>query len=328
MPIDSSIYGNIQAPDILGGIQQGMKLSDMASERRIRDQQAAAAQHEAERQYAAGAVMDANDQPSWDKFLENGTKAGHDMSALSREFDPALKNQIVMAAIPVQQRLEMQAKDQASAKDEKWKERQFSADQYNKNRDFALRAADVGAKRSEKSAEQQKMSVAEAKQMGLYNSGLEAEKQYQAAVGGKGWAHFDPSSKFQWIDKNDWAPNWAKSEESQAAHSAQDRWIESFLREASGAAIAPSEREAYAKQFFPVAGDSPQVIADKEKARQLKMESAQMVAKGGAGSGGGQAPMQPPAPAPINQASIKGMDLHSLHDDDIDKMYQKLGGGK
>jgi hypothetical protein len=161
--------------------------------------------------------------------------------------------------------------------------------------------------RLQKSNKPKELTVGQAKQQGLYEQGIEAEKQFQAATkkedGIVGWWNkYDPTSNLQWIDKNDWAPNWMKSEKAQSAQSSQDRWIEAFLRDASGAAIPPSERGAYAKDFFPMAGDSKQVVEDKARARQLKMETA-------------------------HKAAGAALDnLHQSSDEEIDRLYRELGG--
>lgn len=125
------------------------------------------------------------------------------------------------------------------------------------------------------------LNAVQSKQRSLYESGLEAEKQYQNAIN-KG---YDDSSSLKWIDKNDMAPNFLKSDAAIEAESAKSRWIESFLRDASGAAIPESERNAYKKQFFPVAGDSPQTVKDKAAARKVKMDAARVGSGADAGKG-------------------------------------------
>jgi hypothetical protein len=147
------------------------------------------------------------------------------------------------------------------------------------------------------------MSVTQAKQAGLYDQGVEAERQYNEAVSGKGWDRFDPSSSFNIIDKNDWAPKILKSKEAMRAESAQDRWVEAFLRDASGAAIPADERAPYKADFFPVAGDSPEIVADKARARQIKMESAKRAS-----------------------GAIPDEALQQMPDADIDQIYKQLGG--
>ncbi len=126
--------------------------------------------------------------------------------------------------------------------------------------------------REEKERKEADLSAGEAKQMGLYNSGLKAEQQYLKAIDNKD--EYDPTGSGQWIDNSDWAPNLLKNNKAIEAQNAQAAWIESFLRDASGAAIPPSERGAYAKDFFPQPGDTDAVVQNKAELRKQKMENA------------------------------------------------------
>lgn len=171
-----------------------------------------------------------------------------------------------------------------------------------KQKEYQQKEREIGAKAATAKAKSGKMTPTQAKQRGLYEQGVKAEEQYNAAISGKGWDRYDPSSNFNWIDKNDWAPKLLKSKESIRAESAQDRWVEAFLRDASGAAIPPSERGAYAKDFFPVAGDSEQIVKDKAEARRVKMESAK-------------------------RAAGEQVDHYSgMSDEEIDRLYREAGG--
>lgn len=114
-------------------------------------------------------------------------------------------------------------------------------------------------------------STAQAKQMGLINIGAEAEKQFRKAAAKEG---YDPSSYGDWIDNSEWAPKWMKNDAAIESQAAQSAWVEAFLRDASGAAIPEDERLAYAKDFFPRMGDSPQTITNKERLRKEKMRTA------------------------------------------------------
>lgn len=58
-----------------------------------------------------------------------------------------------------------------------------------------------------------------------------------------------------------------RSSEGNAYIDSRDKWIESVLRERSGAAIAPSEYGNAAKQYFPAPGDSPAQIESKRNLR-------------------------------------------------------------
>lgn len=64
-------------------------------------------------------------------------------------------------------------------------------------------------------------------------------------------------------------PQAMKSSELQAQEQAEKNFVNAILRRESGAAIAAAEFESAEKQYFPRAGDSPEVIAQK-KANRLQ----------------------------------------------------------
>lgn len=152
---------------------------------------------------------------------------------------------------------------------------------------------------------QQELSPIQAKQRGLYESGKLAEEQYNTAVGDK--SEFDPTGVGQVIDNSEWAPNWMKNSKAVESQAAQSAWVEGFLRDASGAAIPPNERMAYAKDFFPRPGDTPEVVANKAKLRQQKMENARVAS--GVETGHGPAiakkPSTPQTPQERAQAALE-----------------------
>ncbi len=134
--------------------------------------------------------------------------------------------------------------------------------------------------RKDKLAAEKELSPTQAKQLSLYESGKQASNQYNSAVSDLN--EYDPTQTGQFIDNSNWAPNFLKNDKAISAQSAKDAWIESFLRDASGAAIAQSERGAYEKMFFPQPGDPKDVVANKELLRQQKEQSA-LVGAGKAG---------------------------------------------
>jgi hypothetical protein len=145
-------------------------------------------------------------------------------------------------------------------------------DRLLKQKDLEIKERDLGLKRLAKSEKENEMSVAQAKQKGLYDLGVIAEAQYKAAVADP--KKYNPTNIGQWIDNSQWAPNAIKNEKAIEAQTAQKNWVEAFLRDASGAAIPPSERMAYAQDFFPQPGDTKTVISNKEALRKQKMENA------------------------------------------------------
>lgn len=67
------------------------------------------------------------------------------------------------------------------------------------------------------------------------------------------------------------------SPKAQQARQAQEQWAESFLRVKTGAAATQGEVDRNVRTFFPQIGDSPQVIAQKARARkQAEQDVLQM----------------------------------------------------
>ena len=61
--------------------------------------------------------------------------------------------------------------------------------------------------------------------------------------------------------------NWMAPADAQKAAQAQRQWAESFLRAKTGAAATQQEVEGNIQTFFPVVGDTPEVIKSKAAAR-------------------------------------------------------------
>lgn len=141
--------------------------------------------------------------------------------------------------------------------------------------DRELRRALAGQQMAQKSAKEMELSASEAKQRGLYEMGQKAEQQYGKAIQkGRTTGEFDPTSYGDIIDATSWAPNFLKSGSAKEAEAAKSAWVEAYLRDASGAAIPPSERLAYARDYFPEPGDTPEIVANKADLRKQKMQNA------------------------------------------------------
>lgn len=139
---------------------------------------------------------------------------------------------------------------------------------------------------AERAAKKEELSGTQAKQMGLAEMGQRAASQYEAAIkkGAEktGWESYDPRSYGDWLQSQSWTPGFLKSEAAKESEAAKSAWVETYLRDASGAAIAPSERLNYAKDFFPVSGDSDQTVANKAELRAQKERNALLGAGPGA----------------------------------------------
>lgn len=76
--------------------------------------------------------------------------------------------------------------------------------------------------------------------------------------------------------------NWAAGGTAQRAGQAQRQWSEAYLRAKTGAAATQGEVDNNIRTFFPVAGDSQEVIRRKEEAREQAMRDMQVPAGRGA----------------------------------------------
>jgi hypothetical protein len=253
----------------------------------------------------------AQDQASYTSAVGNLTKAGFDTSEFPPQYDPNVVKSHLYQSMTGQEQLAQRLKEEQ----EKRAAEEFKSGQGMKREQMAHEAAMEAArhgrvvesqgrqfahekemqgirgqqgmdqmqaryraiaegaknKKAEKSAD---MTVAEAKQRGLYEMGVKAEQQYLKAIADKN--DYDPTAIGQVIDNGQWAPNWMKNDKAIEAQSAQAAWVEAFLRDASGAAIPPSERLYYAKDFFPQPGDTQQVIENKAALRAQKAQNARL----------------------------------------------------
>ena len=173
-----------------------------------------------------------------------------------------------------------------------------------------------------------KPNLTENKQAGIAKQGLLSEKQYQDATTGEG--AWNPTKQFQFIDSSNMEfMNQFKSPKAQNAHAAMRAWVETFLRDASGAAIAPSESSKYFSTYFPTGGDNPVTVEQKKQQRMQKVRSAaangwiteaelNQALGGGVSPTPAQTPQKPKGPLPnadqielerrrkLKQESLKG----------------------
>lgn len=238
----------------------GQEYFDAKSKFEQMDQQEAVAQHTKNLQdfdLVSRSVYGANDQTTWEKSLDSLKAQGIDVSKIDRNFSPQTRNQVVGMALTAKEKIDNELK----------------------RYEIGSKYAEAQAKREDAKTKGGEMKIAQAKQLGTYQMGKKAEEQYQAATADAN--DYDPTGAGQFIDNDStgWVPNIFKNKKAVEANSAQSAWVESYLRDASGAAIAPSERMAYAKDFFPRPGDSEQVIQNKAELRRQKMENA-LVASG------------------------------------------------
>lgn len=90
---------------------------------------------------------------------------------------------------------------------------------------------------------------------------------------------YDPTDNWNAFARK-WGPDWTKDDDHKAYEQAQRNFITAQLRRESGAAISPSEFEEANKNYFPQAGDGPDVLAQKARARRDAIEGMKSEAGG------------------------------------------------
>lgn len=116
------------------------------------------------------------------------------------------------------------------------------------------------------------------KARGLADTGEQAETDYQKAITkGRVKRSYNPTDTSSPIDTYAQMPEMGRFLQSDAAveaHSSSGRWLNSFLRDESGAALPDEEIPRFRRMYFPGPGDTKESVASKKRARQVKMNSA------------------------------------------------------
>lgn len=108
-------------------------------------------------------------------------------------------------------------------------------------------------------------------------------------------AGYDPTSYRDYYTAGGEVLNPLATPEGQQYQQAKANWARANLRKESGAAIGVAEMDQEIKNYFPIPGDSPEVIAQKARNRTVTERAMRQAA------GGGLAP--PPRAAPQQQAT-------------------------
>ena len=147
-----------------------------------------------------------------------------------------------------------------------------------------------------------KMTVDAAKNTGFYGRTLEANKILN---------ELEAQGTDFWQSNLDAVPfglgNYARSPEFQKFDQARRDFVNAILRRESGAVISDREFENAEKQYFPVPGDSQEVIAQKRRNRETAIEGLRV------GSGEGAAYVD----GMKGQGGFTGMDRAALSQVDI-----------
>jgi hypothetical protein len=183
-----------------------------------------------------------------------------------------------------------------------------------------------GLKELEAGPKTKTRGISQLKQEGIADIGELAETQYDAAVkAGAKSGDYDPTSYLDYLDSRDETPNFMRSKEGRAARNAMNSWVETYLRDASGAAIPPDERSQYYPIYFPMPGEGPVDIANKKALREKKKQNARIA------SGQQIKQTEKGADGEI-RATKERLDEYQSKDTDgkarLDKSLEKVDGGK
>lgn len=316
MPIDSSLYAQIQSPDFLGSYNKGLDIADKMRERKAANADAEKKQA-LQSAYNAGLTQNPDGSVTHDesktlKYLaDNGL--GQEYLASKKQFgDLAAEKQKQQAEVE-KRNLDYtgQAIGAAKANPQAWP--QIRADfiaktnadpatipeqydpkyiaqtenslltvaqrqaQGNSDRDFGLRAREQALRERDSAAKKESDKKTGSKaQFDASGFGKRLE-QSEAIFKKLAEAGYDRSDTSAGIGSV--LPNVARSAEAVQNDQAERNFVNALLRRESGAAIGKDEFTSAEAQYFPRAGDDPQTIANKAANRQQALET--MKAEGG-----------------------------------------------
>lgn len=90
MPIDASIYSQMQAPDIAGGMQQGLKMRDMLDQRQANQQKMQQEKKQRDIELIARVIPNVKDQESYTAAKQHLSQNGVDLTGVPDSYDPEL----------------------------------------------------------------------------------------------------------------------------------------------------------------------------------------------------------------------------------------------
>jgi hypothetical protein len=122
-----------------------------------------------------------------------------------------------------------------------------------------------------------KITEGERNAAGFYQRMVTANEEMKRLTG----AGYDPTNLRDFMTVGSTLGNFAASPNGQQFHQAAMNWVRANLRKESGAAIGVDEARQEIRNYFPMPGDSPQVIAQKARNRET-VERAMRTAAGGA----------------------------------------------
>lgn len=122
-----------------------------------------------------------------------------------------------------------------------------------------------------------KISEGERNASGFYQRMISANDEMRRLEG----SGYDPTNRRDYYTAGGEFLNPLATAEGQQYRQAQDNWLRANLRKESGAAIGVAEMDQERKNYFPIPGDSPQVIQQKMRNRTVTERAMRAAAGGG-----------------------------------------------
>ena len=135
-----------------------------------------------------------------------------------------------------------------------------------------------------------KITEGERNASGFYQRMIAANAEMQRLEG----SGYDPANRRDYYTAGGEYLNPLATTEGQQYRQAQDNWLRANLRKESGAAIGVAEMDQERKNYFPIPGDGPEVVAQKTRNRTTTERAMRAAAGGGLPAAeGAAAPGQP-----------------------------------
>lgn len=135
-----------------------------------------------------------------------------------------------------------------------------------------------------------KITEGERNASGFYQRMIAANAEMQRLEG----SGYDPANRRDYYTAGGEFLNPLATTEGQQYRQAQDNWLRANLRKESGAAIGVAEMDQERKNYFPIPGDSPGVIAQKARNRTTTERAMRAAAGGGLPAAEGVSAPTPP----------------------------------
>lgn len=140
-----------------------------------------------------------------------------------------------------------------------------------------------------------KISEGERNASGFYQRMISANDEMRRLEG----SGYDPTNRRDYYTAGGEFLNPLATAEGQQYRQAQDNWLRANLRKESGAAIGVAEMDQERKNYFPIPGDSPQVIQQKMRNRTVTERAMRAAAGGGLPPAQGSQGTQGPQPGTV-----------------------------